>query len=201
MLKSNVLEYLPGVSELMNRWFAAPGDAGLMFYEEAYVTLANYELKLPVDISLSAGKKVVIRENDGLRDSIKAVTPLVTMDITLSGKAGTWRKVTLPILPNVPVLGGAVGELTGVAGTLLGTSELVDKTEMLAEIFGILRKADKPILIKDREGVLAGLGITAAVPVSFEAKAQHPQYEWSMVLKWDLDESPMTVLFPEQEAK
>jgi hypothetical protein len=72
---------------------------------------------------------------------------------------------------------------------------------MLGEIFGILRKADKPILIKDREGVLAGLGITAAVPVSFQAKAQHPQYEWTMTLKWDLDEDPMEKLFPEEEAK
>lgn len=201
LLKPNLLEHIPGLSEEMNRWFAAPGDAGLMFYEEAYVTLAGYQLLLPVDISVSVSKSVVIRENDGLADSIKAITPLMMTDITLAGKAGTWRKVTLPTLPSIPSLGGAVGELTGVAGTLLGTSKLVDRNEMLKKLFSILKDNDKAIEIEDREGVLKELGVEHVVPVSFEAKAQHPQYEWTMTLKRDDDENPLVKLFPEKEAE
>jgi len=195
----SALELIPGVGSLMKRWYAGAGDAGVMFSPDAFVTLAGYKIQLPVDIALSARRVVNVRTNDGLRDSIKQLTPTVTMDITLGGRSGNWRKATLPPIPTLPVIGGAAATVTGVVGTLLGTSELVATTEILGEIFGTLRKAEAPVTIEDADGVLADLGVYAAVPLSFDMSPIRPGYTWTMGLLWDLDEDPVEVLFPTEE--
>lgn len=182
----------------MNRWYAGAGDAGVMFVENAYVTLAGYEVPLPVTIALSARREVRAQTNEGLRDSIKQITPACTMDITLSGSAGNWRKATLPPIPTIPGVGGAVSSVAGVVGTLLGTSEYVLATDILAELFGILRKFENAVPITDRDGVLAAVGVTAVVPLSFDVTPGDREYAWSMALLWDLDEDPIAVLFPEE---
>lgn len=195
---ASLLENIPGVGDLLKRWYAGTGDAGVMFAESAFVTLAGYKIVLPVDISVSSRKRVVVRENEGLRDSIKFITPTVTMDVTLAGRAGNWRKSTLPPIPNIPVVGGAAATVTGAIGTLLGTSELITTVDMVAELFGILRKATEPVQISDEQGLLAAIGVLAVVPLSFDLSPRIPEVSWTMGLLWDLDEDPLTVLFPEE---
>ena len=188
---------IPGMGSVLNTWFAAEGDAGVMFYDQAFVTLGGYEIKLPVDIVVSAKRDIQSRTNQGGSDAVKSISRAVTMTITLKGFAGTWRKTTLPTLPNIPLIGGLTGELTGIAGTVIGTSKLVERNEMMGELFGIFRKADHPLEIKDRAGFLAALGVYAVVVDGFEASPKHPQYEWSMTMSWDDDQSAAQKMFKE----
>jgi hypothetical protein len=195
----SLLDSIPGVGGLMNRWFAAPSDVGVIFAPRTYVKLAGYELKLPVDISASVRRRVTVRENEGLRDTVKSVTPTATMDITLAGRVGDWRKSTLPPIPTMPVVGGAVATGAGILSALLGTSAYIDKTEVLAEMVGIIRKFEDPVLIEDAGGILAAIGVFAVVPTGIDLSPARIEYAWTMSLLWDLDEDPVDVLWPEEE--
>lgn len=196
---TSALEHIPGVRGVMNRWFAYGNDAGLMFVDSVFVTLGGVDIKLPVSISLSARKRVIARENDGLTEPITFVTRCVTTDLTLSGLAGNWRKTTLPSIPNVPVVGGVVSGVAGVASTLLGTSSFITKTEMLADLYGELRKADVPVEIIDVEGLLSAKGITHVNLVDFREMPQGNQVAWNMHCIVDSDISPMDLIFAEQK--
>ena len=202
----SLLESIPGVSGIINRYFASPGDAGVMFIDNTFVTFRGLpeggvvEIKLPVAISLSARKQVRVKENEGLEDPIKQVTKSIVTDVTLAGRAGTWRKATMPSIPTVPLVGGAVSAVTGVMGTLLGTSEYVDKIEMLRMLYlGVLKAAEGPVEIDDTEGFLDGHDITHVVPRDYQATPQMEEVAWVMRFVADSDEDPLTLLFPEEE--
>jgi|GEM_PF-2032567 len=196
---TSLLEHIPGVNDIMNRWFAYGNDAGLMFVDSAFVTLGGYEIKLPVSIALSAVKKVTVHENDGLVEPITFVTRCIKTELTLSGKAGNWRKTTLPGVPTVPVVGGAVGGAAGIASTLLGTDELINKAEMLGELYGLLRKADEPVEINDREGLLVEKGIRAVNLMDFRETPESSQVAWTMRCVVDSDINPMRLIFPKED--
>ena len=202
----SLLESIPGVGGIINRYFAFPGDAGVMFVDNTYVTFRGLpgggvvEVKLPVAISLSARKRVTVTENDGLEDPIKFVTKSIVTDVTLAGRAGTWRKVTMPSIPTVPLVGGAVSAVTSVIGTLLGTSEYVDKIEMLRMLFiDVLKAAEGPVEVEDTEGFLDGHDVTHLVPLDYQATPQLEEVAWVMRFVADADEDPLTLLFPEEE--
>jgi hypothetical protein len=196
---TSLLEHIPGVGGVMNRWFAYGNDAGLMFVDSAFVTLGEYDIKLPVSIALTARKKVVTRENDGLVEPITFVTRCVTTDLTLSGRAGNWRKTTLPPIPVVPAVGGIVGGVAGVASTLIGTDELIDKVEMLAELYGLLRKADGPVRIVDKEGLLGEKGIEFVNLADFREMPEGCQVAWTMRCVVDSDINPTDLIFAGQK--
>ena len=201
----SLLESIPGVSDIVNRYFAFPGDAGVMFVDNTYVTLkglpgGTVEIKLPVAISISARRRVTVTENEGLPDPIKYVADSVVTEVTLAGRAGTWRKSTLPSIPTIPVIGGGVSAVTGVLGTLLGTSAFVDKVEMLRMLYNeVLMDADGPVEITDAEGFLSGHDIGYVVPLDYQATPQLEEVAWVMRFIADADEDPLTVIFPEEE--
>lgn len=203
----SLLESIPGVAGIINRYFAFPGDAGIMFVDNTYVTFKQLpggpvEIKLPVMISVSGRRNVKIKENDDLEDPIKFITKSVVTDVTLAGSAGTWRKSTLPPIPSVPGVGGAVAVVTGVFGTILGTSEYTDKIEILRALFTeVLKGADGAIEIEDMEGFLDGHDITHVVPLDYHATPQLEEVAWVMRFTADANEDPLTLIFPEEDAK
>jgi hypothetical protein len=203
----SLLESIPGVAGIINRYFAFPGDAGVMFVDNTYVTFKQLpggpvEIKLPVMISVAGRRRVNIRENDDLEDPIKFITKSVVIDVTLAGSAGTWRKATLPSIPAVPGVGGAVSAVVGMFGTILGTSEYTDKIEMLEMIFNeVLKGADGPIEIEDMEGFLDGHDITHVVPLDYHATPQLEEVAWVMRFVADANEDPLELIFPEEGAK
>jgi hypothetical protein len=205
-----LLDYIPKIGEFLNREdqrFTPDDAAGIMFVDQTFVQLAQYKIAIPVSISVSATKRVVIVENEGLREPIKFITPTVTTEITLAGTAGNWRTpypkgpgLHVPI-PPIPGLGGMWGRVTHEIEKFLGPSYcFVDKLDMLAEIYGILRKAEEPVELKDIEGRLARYGIMAAVPLSFSDEPQEAQIAWTMKLVADRDENPIQLMFPEEKA-
>lgn len=201
----SLLESIPGVAGIINRYFAFPGDAGIMFVDNTYVTLKGLpggpvEIKLPVMISVAGRRRVNIRENDDLEDPIKFITKSVVVDVTLAGSAGTWRKSMIESIPTVPVVGGAVAAVTGVFGTILGTSEYTDKIEILRALFlEVLKGADGPVEIEDTEGFLDGHDITHVVPLDYHATPQLEEVAWVMRFVADTNEDPLTQIFPEDE--
>lgn len=201
----SLLESIPGVGGIVNRYFAFPGDAGVMFVDNTFVTFrglpgGTVEIKLPVMISVSARRRVTITENEGLADPIKFITESVVTDVTLAGRAGTWRKATLPPIPTVPAVGGAVSAITGVLGTLLGTSDYVDKIEMLRMLYNeVLIGADGPVEVEDTEGFLSGHDIGYVVPLDYHATPQLEEVAWVMRFVADANEDPLTLIFPEEE--
>jgi hypothetical protein len=206
----NLLEYIPKIGELLDRedrQFAPDDAAGIMFVDQTFVQLAQYKIAIPVSISVSATKRVVIVENEGLREPIKFITPTVTTDITLAGTAGNWctpatkgPSLHIPI-PPIPRLGETLGRIRHEVEKFLGpSSRHIDKLDMLAEIYGILRKAEEPVEIKDLEGRLARYGIMAAVPLSFNDEPQEAHIAWNMKLVADRDENPVQLMFPEEKA-
>jgi hypothetical protein len=199
---TSLLEHIPGASDVMNRWFAYGNDAGIMFVDSAFVTLGDgdnkYDIKLPVSIALTARKKVVTRENDGLVEPITFVTRCVTTDLTLSGRAANWRKTTLPPIPIVPAVGGIVGGVAGVASTLIGTEPLIDKVKMLADLYGLLRKVDEPVRIVDKEGLLGEKGIEYVNLADFREMPEGCQVAWTMRCVVDSDISPMELIFSQE---
>jgi len=201
----SLLESIPGVGGLMARWFSSPGDAGVMFVDNAYVTFkglpgGTVEIKLPVAISLSARRRITITENEGLEDPIKYVTKSVVTDVTMAGRAGTWRKATMPPIPTVPVVGGAVAGALSSVGALLGTSDFLDKMEILRDLFvNVLKAADAPIEVVDTEGFLDAHDVTHLVPLDYQATPQFEEVAWVMRFVADADEDPLTLLFPEEK--
>jgi hypothetical protein len=201
----SLLESIPGVGSLMNRWFAAAGDAGVMFVDNAYVTFkglpgGTVEIKLPVAISLSARRRITITENEGLADPIKYVTKSIVTDVTMAGRAATWRKATLPPIPAIPVVGGAAAGVLGSVGTLLGTSEYLDKMEILRDLFvNVLKAFDAPVEVVDSEGFLDAHDVTHLIPLDYQATPQMEEVAWVMRFVADSDEDPLALLFPEEE--
>ena len=199
----SLLESIPGVAGIINRYFAFPGDAGIMFVDNTYVTFRQLpggpvEIKLPVMISVSGRRRVNIRENDDLEDPIKFITKSVVVDVILAGSAGTWRKAMIESIPSVPLVGGAVAAVTGVFGTILGTSEYTDKIEILRALFmEVLKGADGPVEIEDTEGFLDGHDITHVVPLDYRATPQLEEVAWMMRFVADANEDPLTLIFPE----
>ena len=201
----SLLESIPGVGGIINRYFAFPGDAGVMFVDNTFVKFSGLpgtlvEIKLPVMISISARRRVNVTENEGLPDPIKYVTDSVVTDVTLAGRAGTWRKATMPPIPTIPLVGGGFAGAMGVLGTLLGTSEYVDKIEMLGMLYNeVLIGADGPVAIEDTEGFLSGHGIGYVVPLDYQATPQMEEVAWVMRFVADAAEDPLTLIFPEEE--
>ena len=206
---------LAGYAAFLNKWFASATDAGVMFAERAFVTLAGYKIGLPVAISLAARRRVKIEDNEGLRDTIKFITKTTSTQITLAGAAANWRVARpspLPSIPGVPrkLQGLAQGAITQVAQSILPsdiglylqmptTDEYVNKVKMLGELYGILRKADAPLEIIDEEGLLAGHGINFVVPTDFSEMPMAHVVAWRMTLAVDYDADPLELLFPEEE--
>lgn len=201
----SLLESIPGVGNIMNRWFAFPGDAGVMFVDNAFVTFkglsaGTVEIKLPVGIYVSARKDVRIESNEGLEDPIKFITKGVTTHVTLMGSAGTWRKPTMPPIPGVPAVGGLVSGVGGVLSAVIGTSEFINKIDMLGDLYNkILVAADAPIEIEDTEGFLAGHEIHYVVPLDYNATPQLEEVAWVMRFVADKDDDPLELIFPEEE--
>jgi hypothetical protein len=200
------LERIPYATTVLKRYFSYPGDAGVMFVENAYVSFigipggGTVEIKLPVAISISARRRVVIRESEGIEDSIKFVTKSVTADVTLAGSAGNWRKPTMPSVPGVPVIGGLATGMAGVESMIIGTSEYVNKIEMLEELYKkIIVPADSPIKIKDAEGFLAAHDIGYVIPLDYQATPQFEEVAWVMRFVADKDQDVLDAIFPEEK--
>jgi len=190
---------------VINRYFAFSGDAGVMFVDNAFVVFKGLsadtvEIKLPVMIYVSARKNVRVIENEGLDDAIKFVTPSIVTDVTLMGSAGTWRKPTMPAVPGVPLVGGLVSGGAGVLSTVIGTSEFVNKMDILSDLYNkVLASADSPIEIEDTEGLLAAHNITHVVPLDYSATPRLEEIAWVMRFVADADEDPLELIFPEEE--
>lgn len=200
----SLLESIPGVGNLMNRWFAFPGDAGVMFIEKTYVAFkglsaGTVEIKLPVMIYVSSRRDVRVKGNEGLVDPVKFITKGIITDVMLMGSAATWRKPTMPAIPGVPLVGGVVSGATGILSTAIGTSEYVNKLDILNDLFvKLFIAADAPIEIKDTEGFLDAHEIYHVVPLDYNATPQLEEIAWVMRFVADANEDPLELIFKEE---
>lgn len=187
----SIVEDIPGVGGFFKRYYRSDDVVGVMFVEKAFVTLDDYEIKLPVDISMHSRRDVAIDVVDELDYPIQWLGKTVTIDITLVGRAGDWRKSVLPMAPDIPFAGEVIQGGYDLINTLLGTSQLVSKIKELEELAGKLKTADKPIKIEDANGRFSSRGIFHANIVDFRERTEDREIAWDMHLIADaIPDSP-----------
>ncbi len=153
---------------LLDRWLIADDLAGIMFVKENYLTIAGYDIMLPVVISTNVELIAPKTDLPGAQASVVQPMGMSSYDLTVTGITGYFRAKTIPPLPDLPGgAGAAFGDIAGTISTLAGTDELTRAEDDLRELDGILKKVAAgagAVTIADKQGLLAEIGITHGFP-------------------------------------